>query len=130
VLHPTAAVLLGQPPAHRVDGWQLVAAVGNHQQQPLLPEAAEQVGEKGQRRAVDPVQVLDDHHHRCRLAEPPEQSDQRGEQPGLAGPTGKVCCRRQLVGLAELGQQPRQVVAATVQQARHRAPVQPLQQPA
>jgi hypothetical protein len=105
VLHPTTAVLLGQPPAHRVDGWQLVAAVGDHQQQPLIPQAAKQVGKQRQRRAVDPLQVLDDHHHRCRLAEPPEQSDQRGEQPGLAGPTGWVWGSGQPVGLAELGQQ-------------------------
>jgi hypothetical protein len=103
VLHPTAAVLLGQPPAHRVGGWQLVAAVGDHQQQPLLPQAVQQVGKKLQGRAVDPVQVLDDHHHRCRVAEPPQQADQRGEQPGLAGPSGWVWGSGQPVGRAELG---------------------------
>ena len=76
---------LGQQRAQRVAAVQLVGAVGEQQQQPLLAQAAGQEGDECPGRAVGPVQVLQDQHHGLRLAEQVEQLQQRLEQPQLPG---------------------------------------------
>jgi hypothetical protein len=74
-------VLLGQPVPHQMPAGQLVAAPGAHQQQPLFPQAADQVGEELQARGVCPVQILDQQHDRRVTSELAEQAVQHPKQP-------------------------------------------------
>jgi hypothetical protein len=62
---------------------ELVAAEGRHDQQPLVTDHPDQKPQQIQRRAIRPVDVLDDQHHRLLLRQPVEKPQRRLEQPGL-----------------------------------------------
>jgi hypothetical protein len=67
---------------------ELVGAIGRDQDDALAPEAAGDEREQVARRAVGPVDVLDDEDHRLALAETLEQDEEAIEQAGL-GPFGR-----------------------------------------
>ena len=75
---------LGQQRPQRMAAVELVGAVGQHQHDPLLAQAAGQERDKRAGRAIGPVHVLEDQHHRRGLAEQVEQFEHRLEQPQLA----------------------------------------------
>ena len=64
-LDQLAALLLGQERTQRVAAVQLVAAIGADDQQALVAQAAQQRGEELERRAIGPVEVLDDEQRRA-----------------------------------------------------------------
>ena len=76
---------LDQPRAQRVVAGQVVAAHTQHEQHPLAADVEGQERHQVERRAVGPVQVLDDQHHRARARELGQQRQQRLEHPALAG---------------------------------------------
>ena len=104
-LDPVQPLGLGEEGPQRVAPVELVGPVGRDQHEPLAARGAQQEGEEVARRAVGPVQVLDDEHERRLLGQPAEQGEQRLEQAGLGellvgGGGGRV---------AGLGQQPAQL---------------------
>ena len=99
-------IQLRQERTQRVLAVQLVRAVGADDGEPLAAGRSQQEGEEVARRAIGPVQVLDDEHQRRLLAEPPEQGQQRLEQPRL----GELVVGA--AGAAGLGQQPAELRAA------------------
>ncbi len=82
---------------------QLVGAVGDDDQQAAVAAlVADQEGQQVTGGPVGPVGVLDDQHDRLVLGQPLQQPEHLLEQP-------RPRLRPVLVGLAELGQQPRQL---------------------
>ena len=77
------ALDLGQQRAQRVAAVQLVGPVGADQEHALGHQAARQEGERRPRRAIGPVQVLDQQQHRALLAERVEQRQEALEQARL-----------------------------------------------
>ena len=98
---------LGEEGPQRVAPVELVGPVGRDQDEPLAARGAQQEGEEVARRAVGPVQVLDDQHERRLLREPGEQGQQRLEQASL----GELLVGGRAGGVAGLGQQPAQLGA-------------------
>ena len=92
---------------------KLVAAVGADEQQPRVVRVANQEGEKVPGGAIGPVQVLDREHDRPGLAEAGEQREQDLEQARLCERLveGRVAADPALAGVAELGQQPCELLA-------------------
>ena len=111
---PAAAVQLGQVGPQPLLA-RLVAAVGDHQQDPLAAEVADQEGQQVAGGLVGPVQVLDHQHQRGLLAEAPEQAEQQLEQPRLGGLAGRAAFR-----LAQAGQQPGQLAPGRTDQLTDR----------
>ena len=111
-LEPAAGVEpaeLGQKRPHRVASVQLVAAVAEQQQDPLVDQAACEEGDERPRRAVGPVHVLEHQHQRLANAQQVQELEQALEQPHLAvGARAGGACRR----CAEARQQGREVCAA------------------
>ena len=66
---PAAAIQFGQVGPEPLLAW-LVVAVGDHQQQPLPPQVADQERQQVAGGAVGPVQILDHQHQRGLLAQP------------------------------------------------------------
>jgi hypothetical protein len=95
---------------------ELVGAVGRDQDDPLVPQTTSDERQQIPRRAVGPVDVLDDEHHRLALAQALEQDEETIEQARL-GPLG----RRLGAGLGaagdELGDEPTELPRRRVDQA-------------
>ena len=89
------ALDLGQQRAQRVAAVQLVGPVGADQEHALGHQAARQEGERRPRRAIGPVQVLDQEQHRALLAERVEQREQTLEQSRLGAVLGLRGDRRE-----------------------------------
>ena len=101
-LHRAAAVQLGQVgPEPLLAG--LVVAVGDHQQDPLPAEVADQEGQQVAGGAVGPVQILDDQHQRGLLAQAPQQPEQQLEQSSLGGLIGRAAAFRRAQGGQQAG---------------------------
>ena len=83
----------------------VVAAVGDHDGQPLPVQHPAQERDQVTGGAVGPVQVLEDQQHRAGLGQLGEQAEHRPEQLLLRQP-GRVAARR--LGAAGVGQQPGQ----------------------
>ena len=106
-LDDRGALGLGQERAQRVAAVQLVGAIGGDEQHPLVPRVADEEGQEVARRAVRPVDVLEDEHQRLRLGQPPRGGQQELEHAALR--------ERALgagLGRVELGQQRREPAAA------------------
>ena len=82
---PLEPIELGQQRAQRVSAVELVRAVGQQQHHPLLAHAPRQKRYKRAGRAVGPVHVLEDQHHRGRVGQQIKQLEHRLEQPHLPG---------------------------------------------
>ena len=92
---------LGEQRAQRVAAVQLVGPVGGGDQDPLAGQVAREKCERRARRAVGPVQILDDQQHRPLAA--------RARRAATAGPrTAAPGCPRRAAGYRAWGAQPRQ----------------------
>ena len=87
-LDPAGAVQLGQVGSQLLLA-RLVVAVGDHQQDPLSAQVANQERQQVAGGAVGPVQVLDHQHQRGLLTQPAQQAEQQLEQPCLGGLVGQ-----------------------------------------
>ena len=105
-----AALELGDDRPQRMAAVQLVAAVGADHEDVLAAQRAGEEDEEVARRAVGPVEVLDDEDGGVVAAEAVEQGEQRLEEPRLRGDLADVGGRR--LRAAELGQELGEVVAA------------------
>ncbi len=74
---------LGNRAAQRVAAMQVVAAVADHDRQPLIALPGEQEAQQVARGLVGPVDVLDDEQHRGRFRQP-RQGTQHGFEQGSA----------------------------------------------
>ena len=107
----------GQQRAQRVTAVQLVGAVAERDQHALVGEVAPQEREEVARRAVGPVDVLDDQDDRGVAAEAVDRRQQRLEEPRLRLAVGfaalMIACGRAAVAarVVQAGQQRRQLVA-------------------
>ena len=79
---------LRQLGAQRVAPAQLVGAIGADQEHPLRGQVAGQEGEGRPRRAIGPVQILDDQHDRALLPQRLQQRQQPLEQTRLTARLG------------------------------------------
>ena len=99
----------------RVAGLELGVAIGAEQQRAARLRRADEVPEQLQRRAVGPVQVVEDEHERRAVADLAEQCGHRVEEAQAAG-VSVVAVRAGLVVLAarraELAEQDREVGGA------------------
>ena len=82
-LDPRLAFGLGEPGRQRMAAVELIGPERADDEQPLVACVAGQECEEVARRAIGPVQVLDDEEDRCRLAEPAEEAEDPLEDPGL-----------------------------------------------
>ncbi len=76
---PLETVELSEQRPQGVTAMELVAAIGQQQDKPLLAQAAGQKRDERPRRAVGPVHVLEDQDHGRGLAEPVQQVQDRLE---------------------------------------------------
>ncbi len=94
---------------------EVVGAVGDDDRDRVGERTREEEGEEVARRAVGPVDVLEHHHDRALVREPPEQAEDDLEEPRLGGGAGDgsvgTRCRSHL-GRAEVGKEPGQLTAA------------------
>ena len=95
---------------------ELVGAIGRDQDDALAPETASDEREQVPRRAVRPVDVLDDEDHRLALAETVEQDEEAIEQAGL-GPFGRRLGGGLSATAGQLGDEPAELARRRVDQA-------------
>ena len=74
---------LGEPRPQRMAPMQFIAAVGRHDQNALGPQAPGEEGDDVARRAIRPVEVLDEEDHGLDRPEPLEEREQAFEDAGL-----------------------------------------------
>jgi hypothetical protein len=119
-LNQLAALLFGQERAQRMAAMELVAAIGAHDQQALVVQPTQQRRQELERGTVGPVQVLDGEQHGRLGGQPVEQRAQEPEQARLGvrlaagGHALRALGPRQ--GWAQLGREPRQLVACPSEQ--------------
>jgi hypothetical protein len=87
---------------------QVVAAIGGDERESLVRRVAHEEAQQVARRAVGPVQVLDDQQHGRHAPEPHERAEQQLEQPRLPEAGG---LRRRRLDLAEVRHEARQLPA-------------------
>ena len=80
---------LGRELAQRVPGRDVLAAVGADRAHGQRAGVAGDEGDQVERRAVGPVQVLEDQHDRTRRHEPLDDREEQLEQTGLPGRSGR-----------------------------------------
>jgi hypothetical protein len=83
-LHAARGEQLCEERSQRMAAVQLVAAVGDDEQQTLVAHAARQEEQQVPRGAIGPMQVLDHDRERLLFGKPLEDSEQELEQPRLA----------------------------------------------
>ena len=105
-LGATTALELGETRAHRVLGRELTRAERDDRGEPFGALIANEEREQVEACAVGPVDILDHERHRPLLAKAAQDPEHKLEQPGL---TDRA--RDARAGVAELGQQPRQLAA-------------------
>ena len=91
---------------------ELVGPVAEEQHHALLAQTPREEVDERPRRAIGPVQILEDQHHRVVLAEHVEQLEQPFEQTDLPGRVVDVRCHHVLVEPRQQRRQLRPAAAA------------------
>jgi hypothetical protein len=103
-LHPRQPDQLGQQRAQRMAAVQLIRPVADHQHHPTRPQGAGQEGDQVTGRAVSPMQVLQQHHHRRALSTAHQQGTHGVKHLQLVKTLACLCdCRS---GVLDPAQQP------------------------
>ena len=111
-LNRATPVQLGKVGTELLLAW-LIIAIGDHQQEPLAAEVADQEREQVAGGLIRPVNVLYRQHHGFPFAKPPQKAEQQFEQAELGGRAGWAAG-----WLAQGGQQPGQLGPARTDQIR------------
>ena len=109
--HAAHARELGDKATHRMLSRKLVETKRGDRQDALAPCRANEEREEVARRAVGPVEVLDDEHDRSLARQRSQQPEQQREHPSLVR---RVCLRAGLRFSPQLRPQPRQLLPLTV----------------
>jgi len=106
--HLAHALQQGEHRPQRVAPVDLVRAIAQHEQHGCVAQRPGEEHDQVERRPVGPVQVLDHEYERPVCGDAGEHGEEQLEHPAPAELTGRLasCWRR-----AELGEQPRQIVA-------------------